>query len=178
MADATTQKDLLELEKRLLARQEKLDQKMEQLEESKERLASQKEEYTSKLEGISGLTKEEAKRALLEETEKDATAMMARIVREKEEEAKATADRKSLEILVDSLRHGAVNFVPEYTISIVKVPDEDMKGRIIGKEGRNIRAFEQATGVDVDLDEEGIIRLSSFDSVRREVARRSLETLL
>ena len=79
---------------------------------------------------------------------------------------------------MDSLKHGALKFIPEYTVSVVRVADEEMKGRIIGREGRNIRAFEQATGVDVDLDEEGIIRLSSFDQVRREVARRSLEKLL
>ncbi len=76
------------------------------------------------------------------------------------------------------MRHGAVNYIPEFTLSTVKITDEDIKGRIIGKEGRNIRAFEQATGVDVDLDEEGVIRLSSFDQVRREIARRSLEMLI
>lgn len=179
MADVTTpQKDLLELEKKLLERQEKLDQKQEQLDEEREELSRQKQEYAKKLEEISHLTSEDARKALIEETEKDAAAMMARIIREKEDEAKQTADRKSQEILLDSLRHGAVNFIPEYTVSVVKVADEEMKGRIIGKEGRNIRAFEQATGVDVDLDEEGVIRLSSFDSVRREIARRSLEKLL
>ena len=76
------------------------------------------------------------------------------------------------------MRHGAINYIAEYTVSTIKIPDEEMKGRIIGKEGRNIRAFEQATGVDIDLDEEGIIRLSSFDQVRREIARLSLEKLL
>jgi ribonucrease Y len=81
-------------------------------------------------------------------------------------------------MVVEAMRHGAVSYIPEYTVSIVRIPDEEIKGRIIGKEGRNIRAFEQATGVDVDLDEEGIIRLSSFDQVRREIARRSLEKLI
>ena len=76
------------------------------------------------------------------------------------------------------MRHGSLNYIAEYTVSTVKIEDEDLKGRIIGKEGRNIRAFEQITGVDVDLDEEGIIRLSSFDPIRREVARRSLEKLI
>lgn len=76
------------------------------------------------------------------------------------------------------MKHGAVNYIPEFTLSTVKIPDEDIKGRIIGKEGRNIRAFEQATGVDVDLYEEGVIRLSSFDQVRREIARRALEMLI
>ena len=104
--------------------------------------------------------------------------MVARIIKEKEEEAKATASIKAQEIILESIRHGALDFIPEYTVSIVKVEDEELKGRIIGKEGRNIRAFEQSTGVDVDLDEEHIIRLSSFDSVRREIARRALEKLL
>jgi ribonuclease Y len=174
----TPHNDLLELEKKLLEKQEKLEAKQEDLQEEKDDLKELREDYKEKLEKISSLTKEEATKQLLEETEKDATAMMARIIKEKEEEAKATAAKKAQEILLDSLRHGALNYVAEYTVSIIKIPDEEMKGRIIGKEGRNIRAFEQATGVDVDLDEEGVIRLSSFDSVRREVARRALEILL
>jgi ribonucrease Y len=178
MADIVTQQDLIQLEKKLLDRQEKLEAKQEQLDGEKEQIERKRQEYLSKLEKISGLTTEEAKQRLLEETEKDAAGMMARIIKEKEEAAKLTADKRAQEIIVDSLKHGALNFIPEYTVSVVKVPDEDMKGRIIGKEGRNIRAFEQATGVDVDLDEEGIIRLSSFDQVRREIARLSLEKLL
>ena len=76
------------------------------------------------------------------------------------------------------MKHGATNYVTEYTVSIVKITDEEMKGRIIGKEGRNIRAFETVSGVDVDLDGGGIIRLSCFDPVRRETARIALERLL
>jgi len=174
----STNQDLIVLEKKLLDRQEKLDAKQEQIDQEKEQLEKKRKEYTTKLEEISHLTQEEAKKKLLEETEHNAAAMMAKTIREKEEEAKRTADKKAQEILVDSLKHGALNYVPEYTVSVVKVADEEMKGRIIGKEGRNIRAFEQSTGVDVDLDEEGIIRLSSFDQIRREVARRSLEKLL
>jgi len=130
------------------------------------------------LEKASGLTSEEAKKELLEVVEQNEAAAAAKIIKEREEEAKRTADKKAQEILVDSMRHGAIDYIAEYTVSVVKITDEDVKGRIIGKEGRNIRAFEQATGVDVDLDEEGIIRLSSFDQVRREVARRSLEKLI
>jgi ribonuclease Y len=177
MATAT-QQDLIELEKKLLDRQEKIETRWEDLEEEKSVFEKKRQEYIKKLESISHLTSDEAKEQLLKETEKDAAGMMAKIIREKEDEAKATADAKAQEIILDSLKHGALQFVPEYTVSIVKVADEEMKGRIIGKEGRNIRAFEQATGVDVDLDEEGIIRLSSFDQVRREIARRSLEKLL
>ena len=103
---------------------------------------------------------------------------MAKIIKEREEEIKKTADKKAQEILVDSMRHGALNYIAEYTVTTIQIPSEEIKGRIIGKEGRNIRAFEQATGVDVDLDEEGVIRLSSFDQIRREIARRSLEKLV
>lgn len=141
-------------------------------------MADNRDEYIKKLELASSLTKEEAKKLLLEEIEQDSKADIAKIIRESEEEAKLVAHRRAQEILVDAMRHGALDIVPEYTISVVKIQDEDVKGKIIGKEGRNIRAFENATGVDVDLDEEGIIRLSSFDSVRREIARRSLELLI
>lgn len=137
-----------------------------------------KEKYLEELQKVSGLTKEEAKKILLEELEKQEAKYIAQFIKQKGEEAKITADRKAKEIIIDAMRHGAINYVAEYTVSTIKIPDEDMKGRIIGKEGRNIRAFEQATGVDIDLDEEGIIRLSSFDQIRREVARRALEKLL
>jgi ribonucrease Y len=175
---STTPQDVIQLEKKLLERQEKLDAKQDEIDASKEELEKKRREYTEKLEKVSGLTRDEAEKRLLAETEQSASAMMAKIIKEKEEEAKSTASKKAQEVLLDSLKHGALQFIPEYTVSIVKVADEEMKGRIIGREGRNIRAFEQATGVDVDLDEEGIIRLSSFDQVRREVGRRALEKLL
>lgn len=178
MSDSTTQKDLILLEKKLLERQEKLDTKQDQLKILEENLQKKAEDYLNKLEKVSTLTRDEAKAELLEQVEYMSSAMIARIIKEKEEEAKATASVKAQEILLESIRHGALDFIPEYTVSIVKVEDEELKGRIIGKEGRNIRAFEQATGVDVDLDEEHVIRLSSFDSVRREIARRALEKLL
>lgn len=163
--------DVLDLEKKLLEKEEKLDAEKQQLEQ-------QKEEYRGKLQKLSRMNADEAKEALLAETEKSEAAAIAKFIRESEEEAKRTADKKAQEVLVEAMRHGAINYVAEFTVSIVKVQDEEMKGRIIGKEGRNIRAFESATGVDIDLDEEGVIRLSSFDSVRREVARRALEVLL
>src|SRR3989344_2769826 len=144
-------KDLLDLEKKLLEKQEKIDKEKEAIDKEKEIIRKTQEEYASKLEKAGGVTAEEAKR---------------------------TSDKKAREVVVEAMRHGAVNYIPEYTVSIVKIADEEIKGRIIGKEGRNIRAFEQATGADVDLDEEGIIRLSSFDQIRREVARRALEKLI
>jgi ribonucrease Y len=170
--------DLIELEKKLLEKQEKIDKDREDLDREKKEIEKKKDEYEEKLQKASGLTKDEAKKELLREIEERESQTLARIIREREEEPKRTADAKAQEIVVDSMRHGAVNYIPEYTVSIVKIPDEEIKGRIIGKEGRNIRAFEQATGVDVDLDEEGVIRLSSFDQVRREIARRSLEKLI
>lgn len=165
------QTDVLDLEKKLLEKEEKLDIE-------KEKLEKEKEEYREKLQKLAHLNADEARQALLEETEKSEASEVAKFIRASEEEAKRTADKKAQEVLVEAMRHGAIKYVAEFTVSIVKVQDEEMKGRIIGKEGRNIRAFESATGVDIDLDEEGVIRLSSFDSVRREIARRALEVLL
>ena len=170
--------DLVILEKKLIERQEKLEKEREDLEHAKKEIAKKKDEYIEKLQKSSGLTAEEARKELLSEIEEKEVQTLAKIIKEREEEARSTSSKKAQEILVDSMRHGAVNYIPEYTVSIVKIADEEIKGRIIGKEGRNIRAFEQATGVDVDLDEEGIIRLSSFDQIRREIARRSLEKLI
>lgn len=101
-----------------------------------------------------------------------------KLVKEILDEAREKAAQKAREILVTEMMHGVTDLVAEYTQSSVSVPNEEIKGRIIGKEGRNIRAFEKATGVDVELDEEGVIRLSSFDSVRREIARVALERLI
>lgn len=170
--------DIIQIEKKLLEKQEHLDKERESLEKAKLELTQKRDELIEKLSKISGMTAEEAKRLLLAETEEKEVQAVAKIIKEREEEAKRTADTKAREILVDSLKHGALDYIPEYTVSSIKVADESMKGRIIGKEGRNIRAFEQATGVDVDLDEEGVIRVSSFDQIRREVAKRALEILL
>jgi ribonuclease Y len=135
-------------------------------------------DHVAKLEKAAHLTKDEAKEVILSAVRDQIREDIAKELREGQQKAKEEADAKAKEILVDAMRHGATNYVPEYTVSVVKIADEDAKGRIIGKEGRNIRSFEQVTGVDVDLDEEGVIRLSCFDPVRREVARISLERLL
>jgi ribonuclease Y len=163
--------DLISLEKKLL-------EKEERLESEKKELEKEKEKYKEKLEKISSLTRDEAKKELLAQVEQAEANSVAKIIKERGEAAKITADKNAQEILVDSMRHGATNNIAEFTVSVVRITDEEIKGRIIGKEGRNIRAFEQATGVDVDLDEEGVIRLSSFDQIRREIARRSLEKLI
>ena len=175
---ASQQKDLIDLEKKLLEKEERIEKEKQSLEKEKEEIVNLKKEYREKLSKVTSLTLEEAKKELLTQVENKEAQEVARIIRETEEKAKTTADKKAQEILIESMRHGALDYIAEFTLSTVKIADEDIKGRIIGKEGRNIRAFEQATGVDVDLDEEGVIRLSSFDQVRREIARRSLEKLI
>lgn len=175
---AQNNQDLVILEKKLLEKEEKLDREKERLEKERQELLKLKDEYKEKLQKTTGLSEEEAKKELLKRVEEKNAETVAKLIREREDYARRTADKKAQEILAEGMRHGALNYVAEFTLSTVKIPDEELKGRIIGKEGRNIRAFEQATGVDVDLDEEGIIRLSSFDPIRREVARRSLEMLI
>ncbi|MBP7118514.1 ribonuclease Y [Candidatus Woesebacteria bacterium] len=137
-----------------------------------------RQEYLEKLEKLSGLTKDEATKQLLEELQKDLTSEVAKRIRNAEERVKLEASTKAREILVDAMKHGATNYTAEYTISTVTVPNEETKGRIIGREGRNIRAFERAASVEIELDESNEIRLSSFDAIRREIARRSLEILI
>jgi len=137
-----------------------------------------REKQLQKLEKIASLRVDEAKKLILEATEKRMTEEISKRIKEAEIEIKAGADEKAKEILVDAMKHGAVDFVAEYSVSTIRLPDEEMKGRIIGKEGRNIRALEVATGVELELDESLDIRLSSFDPVRREVAKRSLEKLI
>lgn len=137
-----------------------------------------RQEALTKLEKASHLTKDEAEARILSDVRENLKEEIAKEIRAATAAAHEEADAKAKQILVDAMRHGATNYVPEYTVSVIKVTDEDVKGRIIGQGGRNIRAFETATGVDVDLDEAGVIRLSSFDPVRREIARVALERLL
>lgn len=148
------------------------------LEKKQERLEKREAELKERLEKSSGMSCEEAKQILLQEVQKDLTAEIAKRIKNAEEKIRQNAQEKAKEILVDAMRHGATNYVAEYTISTISVPSEEVKGRIIGKEGRNIRAFERATGVEIELDESPEIRLSSFDAVRREIARRALEILI
>ncbi len=136
------------------------------------------DELIQKLEKASGLSRDEAKKWLLEELQKDLKSEISQRIRNAEERIKLEAQEKAKEILVDAMKHGATAYTAEFTISTVRVPDEDTKGRIIGKEGRNIRMFESVTGVEIELDETPEIRLSSFDSVRREIARRALTELI
>lgn len=137
-----------------------------------------KDEYLKKLEQAANLTRGEAEKKLLEELDRELVNEKAKRLRQLEDDIKLEAAEKAREILVDAMKHGATDYVAEYTISTVRVPDEEIKGRIIGREGRNIRAFEQETGVEIEIDETNDIRLSSFDPIRREIARRTLEALI
>ncbi|MDQ5981970.1 MAG: ribonucrease [Patescibacteria group bacterium] len=135
-------------------------------------------EQLKKLEEVAGLPKEEAKRIVMNRVEQDLESDIAKRVKNAEEAIQAEVAVKSKELLVDAMHHASTDYVAEYTITTVKLADPDVKGRIIGKEGRNIKAFEDITGVNVDFENEDEVRLSSFDSVRREVARISLEQLI
>jgi ribonuclease Y len=137
-----------------------------------------KDEYTEKLAKVAHLTPDEAKKALLEEIQSELTGEIAKKIRAAEEKIKEEAGERAQEILLDAMKHGATGYVAEYTVSSVTVPNEDVKGRIIGAGGRNIRTFEKEAGVEIEIDETNEIRLSSFDSVRREIAKRALEILI
>jgi ribonuclease Y len=131
-----------------------------------------------KLEKIANMTSDEAKKRLLEEVQKELTGEIAKKIRQAEEKIKEDANLKAQEILLDAMKHGATGYVAEYTVSSVTVPNEDVKGRIIGAGGRNIRTFEKEAGVEIEIDETNEIRLSSFDAIRREIAKRALEILI
>lgn len=171
---------------RIDQRLSQMDQKEANLEKEKEKLQDlqvqveqTKKKVLGRLEELASMTKDEARQYLLDQTTKRATQDMAQIVRQKEEEARAEADTKAREILIEAMKYGATDYVAEYTMSIVQLPSEDAKGKIIGKSGRNIHAFERVTGVDVDLDASPTeVKLSCFDPVRREIARISLERLI
>ena len=182
----------LDIEKRLVNKEQQLEhkereihskertveEKLKQADQTRKEFEESKEKILAKLEKVAQMTKDEARTLLLQAWEDRMKGDIAKKLRESEEEIKKQSTEKAKEILVDAMRYGATDYTTEYTLSIVQLPNDDYKGRIIGKDGRNIRAFELATGVDVDLEEESIIRLSSFDSVRREIARISLERLI
>lgn len=177
--------ELVELERKLAQKEETLDGRLKTVEEReiaaqeiKSEVEKIKADQLVRLQKIAGLSVEEAKEKILAAVEERSRNEAGKLVRAIIDEAKAEGNKQAREIIVTEMIHGATDLVAEYTVSTVTVPSEEVKGRIIGKEGRNIRAFEKATGVDVELDEEGVIRLSSFDAVRREVARVALERLI
>lgn len=157
---------------------EDLRKQRESLDKYKEALQERSEELKDKLSKVSNLTTEEAKKLLLDEVQRDLTADIAKKIRTAEEKIKIEANEKAKEILANAMKQGATSWVAEYTVSSVTVPNEDVKGRIIGAGGRNIRTFEKEAGVEIEIDETNEIRLSSFDAVRREIAKRSLEELI
>ena len=164
---------LEERERQISEKQKLIDEKLEQLEKVRKDLVS-------KLEKVSSVSKDEAKKILLENVDKELSNEISKKIKEAEDEIKLQADEKAKQILADSMIHGVTDYISEFTTSKVKLPDEEMKGRIIGKEGRNVRTFEQVTGVDVVMDDEipDTLILSSFDPVRREIAKIALERLL
>ncbi len=137
------------------------------------------EQARRKLEGLAGLSVQEARDQLVAELQDEARAEAAQLVREVREEAQRTAQREAKQVIVLAIQRMAAEETAQATVSVVQLPSDDMKGRIIGREGRNIRAFEQATGIDVIIDDtpEAVV-LSGFDPVRREVARIALEKLI
>jgi ribonuclease Y len=185
--------DLANLERRLLQRDEQLDQRTDMLEErnrkllareqelddQREALARTNQERVQALERVSGMSVEDAKAALLEAVREDAEHDAVRLARAIERTAREGAEERARDIVVTAIQRVMVDHTAEMTVSAVPIPSDEMKGRIIGREGRNIRALEQATGIDLIIDDtpESVL-ISGFDPVRREVARLALTKLV
>ncbi len=180
-------------ERRIVQKEENLDKKLEAIEKRESNFAVKEEELKKQkieisklneqriqeLERISGLTSEQAKEYLLKTIEEDVKLDTAKLIKEMENKAKEEANKKAKDYVVTAIQKCAADHVSETTISVVQLPNDEMKGRIIGREGRNIRTLETMTGVDLIIDDtpEAVI-LSSFDPIRREVARIALEKLI
>lgn len=163
----------------IFKKEKKLAKKEEHIEHSEKKYSELIEEQKRHLEQISGLTAEQAKELLIRAMENEARHEGARLIKKIENETKETADKKAKNIMATAIQRYASDFVAERTVSVVQLPSDEMKGRIIGREGRNIRAIEAATGIDLIIDDtpEAVI-LSGFNPVRREVARISLMRLI
>ncbi|MCJ7735083.1 MAG: ribonuclease Y [Anaerolineales bacterium] len=185
--------EITRFEERLQSRSDQLDRRAEKIEDREHTISQRQsaldkrankveemvEEVTAELEKVSLMTQAEAKALLLEEVEQEARNDMARIVREIEAEAQEQGERKARKLIADAIQRVASDHVEEVTSSTVPLPSDDMKGRIIGRNGRNIRAFEIAAGVDVIVDDTPeSITISCFDSVRREVAKNAMQKLV
>ena len=185
--------ELQRMERRILQKEELLDRKSEQLEKKENALERREREIEKtqaeaesfyrlqklELERIGGLTAEQAREQLLREAEKEIVHELALMIKEQEQQARDESDRRAREIITQAIQRCAADHVAEATVSVVALPNDEMKGRIIGREGRNIRALETLTGIDLIIDDtpEAVI-LSGFDPVRREVARIALERLI
>ncbi len=189
----TRRKELKEIEQRLLDREEALDKKLDsidkrteslrkseaEVEELKNEIREIRTKQQEKLEKIAKLSKTEAAEKLMQMTERDIRNDLTGLVNKLQNEARDLAEEKAGAIIVEAMERMASEVTAERTVTAVKLEDEEMKGRIIGKEGRNIQALQRATGVDIMVDDTpGMIILSSFDPVRREVARQALEMLM
>jgi len=185
--------ELQRQERRLQQKDENLDRRLEAVERREKNLANREKELDAlraeieeikvqqfrELERISGLTREVAKAEILKAVEEEVRADTARRVRELEAQAKEEADRRARQIITMAVQRCATDLVAETTVSVVPLPNDEMKGRIIGREGRNIRALESATGVDLIIDDTpDAVTLSGFDPVRREIARLALTKLV
>lgn len=185
--------ELQRLERRLIQREETLDKKSETLQRKEDAISERMikidnmeveaqelhDKRREELERVSGLSSEEARQILLDEIKKEITHDAALMIKDVESRAKEEADKKAREIITTAIQRCAADHVSESTVHVVALPNDEMKGRIIGREGRNIRTLETLTGVDLIIDDtpEAVI-LSSFDPIRREVARMALEKLI
>ena len=185
--------ELSKSENRLNQKEESIDRKLENIERKEQSITAKEQNITKKqkdldelhqkqvaeLEKISGYSREEAKDILLQQVESEIRVEASQLIRDIESEARDEADKKAKEIIVGAIQRCAADHEAESTVSVVNLPNEEMKGRIIGREGRNIRAIETATGIELIIDDtpEAVI-LSGFDPVRREVARLALEKLI
>ncbi len=185
--------ELQAIERRLLQKEESLDKKLEHLEkqekivqlkeqenqEKEEELRREFEKHKKELERIAGMTTEEAKNLLMKNLENQVRFDSIKVINKIEEEARRTADKKAREIILAAIQRSASDYTSEATITTVSLPSDDMKGRIIGREGRNIRTLESLVGVDMIIDDTPeVVVISCFDPVRREIARLSLERLI
>ena len=167
------------MHQKLEAREQQLNKRQSRIDRRHNQLAKQEEERKEELERIAALTSEEAKQLLLEAVETEARQDMGRVMREIEDRARDTAEDRARALIAQAIQRVASDHVAELTVSVVPLPSEDMKGRIIGRSGRNIRAFEAAAGVDIVVDDTPeAVTISSFDPIRREVARRALAKLI
>jgi ribonuclease Y len=168
------------------SKESEVNRKQEQINTLKEQLDTKIKNYEElihaeqeKLEKISKLTVEEAKKRLIETVDRDLKDEYGKKIRTFEEDLKKNSEEKAKEILIDAMRQGATDYVVEYTSSRIRLQSDEIKGKIIGKEGRNIKTFEELTGVEVDLDSSpGDLLISCFDPVRREIAKLSMEKLI
>ena len=170
---------LQDRENLLSEKENNLVQRQKDIQALEEQTNEKLKEQITKLENISGLTKEEAKKQIMQKVEDSMTKEIAAYIKDKEAEAKLDVDKKAKNLLALSMQKYASDVTNEVTISVINLPNDDMKGRIIGREGRNIRTIEAVTGVDLIIDDtpETIV-ISSFDPLRREIAKNTIETLI